>query len=47
MNQMLPYIHNGLEQQKDLVDINVGLNNMLNSKLDGKNPREEFESLLF
>jgi hypothetical protein len=46
MNQMLPYIHHSLEQQRDLVDINIGLNDMLNSKLDGKTPREEFESLL-
>jgi hypothetical protein len=46
MNQMLPYIHNSLEQQKDLLDINIGLNNMPNNKLDWKKPREVFELLL-
>ena len=46
MNQMLPAIHHGLEQQKDLLDINISLNKMINSKLDWKKPREEFASLL-
>jgi hypothetical protein len=46
MNQMMPYIHNSLEQQEGLIDINVGLNEMINSKLDWKNPREAFEALL-
>jgi hypothetical protein len=42
----MPYIHNSLEQQEGLIDINVGLNEMINSKLDWKNPREAFEALL-
>ena len=46
MNQMLPYIHNSLERKRDLLDINIGLNDMLNSKLDWKKPREAFELLL-
>ena len=46
MNQMMPYIHNSLEQQEGLIDIYVGLNEMINSKLDWKNPREAFEALL-
>ena len=46
MNQMLPYIHNRLEREMDLLDINIGLNDMINSKLNWKKPREEFESLL-
>jgi hypothetical protein len=46
MNQMLPYIHHQLEQEKDLLGINIGLNNMPNNKLDWKKPREEFELIL-
>ncbi len=46
MNQMLPYIHNSLEMERDLLDINIGLNNMPNTKLGWKRPREEFELLL-
>ena len=46
MNQMLPYIHNSMEMQKDLLDINTGLNNLPNKKLDFKKPREQFELLL-
>ena len=47
MSQMLPYIHNGLEQEKDLLDINISLNHLPNKKFGWKNPREEFESLFF
>jgi len=46
MNQMLPAIHHDLEQKKDLLDINIDLNNMINSKLEWKTPRKAFESLL-
>ena len=46
MNQMLPAIHHDLEQKKDLLDINIGLNNMINSTLEWENPRKAFESLL-
>ncbi len=46
MNQMLPYIHNSMEMQKDLLDINIGLNNLPNNKLNFKKPREQFELLL-
>jgi len=46
MNQMLLYIHHSMEVKKDLLDINIGLNNLPNSKLDFKNPREQFELLL-
>ena len=46
MNQMLIYIHHSMEVEKDLLDINIGLNNLPNSKLDFKKPREQFELLL-
>ena len=46
MNQMLPYIHHSMEIKKDLLDINIGLNNLPNSKLNFKKPREQFELLL-
>ena len=46
MNQMLIYIHHSMEVEKDLLDINIGLNNLPNCKLDFKKPREQFELLL-
>ncbi len=46
MNQILPYIHHNLENKRDLLDINIGLNDMPNNKLGWKRPREEFELLL-
>ena len=46
MNQMLPYIYHNLDNKRDLLDINIGLNDMPNNKLDWKRPREEFELLL-
>jgi len=46
MNQMLPYIHNCLDREDDLLDIIIGLNNMPIKNLDFKTPREEFELLL-
>ncbi|MEA1956146.1 MAG: hypothetical protein U9N02_06590 [Campylobacterota bacterium] len=44
MNQMLPYIYNSIE--KDLLEINIGLNNIIQNKLDLKRPRKQFELLL-
>jgi len=46
MNQMLPYIHTQMDREKDLLDIQIGLNNLPIKKLDFKTPREEFELLL-
>ena len=46
MNQMLPYIHHNMNEEKDLLDIMIGLNNMPIKKLGFKTPREEFELLL-
>lgn len=46
MNQMLPYIHTQIDREKDLFDIQNGLNDLANKKLDWKTPREEFELLL-
>ena len=46
MNQMLPYIHTQMDRENDLLDIQIGLNNLPVKKLDFKTPREEFELLL-
>ena len=46
MNQMLPYIHTQMDREKDLFDIQTGLNNLPVKKLDFKTPREQFELLL-
>lgn len=46
MNQMLPYIHTQMDRENDLLDIQIGLNNLPIKKLDFKTPREEFELLL-
>jgi len=46
MNQMLPYIHNSMEMQKDLLDINTGLNNLPNKKLGFETSIEQFKLLL-
>jgi hypothetical protein len=46
MSQMLPYIHNGMDMQKDLLSINIGLNNLPNKKLGFEIPIEQFELLL-
>ena len=46
MNQMLPYIHTQMDREKDLFDIQIGLNDLPVEKLDFKTPREEFELLL-
>ena len=46
MSQMLPYIHNSMDMQKDLLDINIGLNNLPNKKLGFETPIEQFELLL-
>jgi hypothetical protein len=46
MNQMLPYIYGSMEQEIDLIEINRGLNDMIQNKLDLKIPRKQFELLL-
>jgi len=46
MNQMLLYIHGRMDREKDLLDIQIGLNNLPVKKLDFKTPREQFEFLL-
>ena len=46
MNQMLPYIHNCMEQEIDLIEINHGLNDIIQDKLELKIPRKQFELLL-
>ena len=46
MNQILPYIHNQMDREKDLLDINIGLNNLPIKKLEFKTAREQFELLL-
>jgi hypothetical protein len=46
MNQMLPYIHSGMEQGIDLIEINHRLNDIIQDKLELKIPRKQFELLL-
>ncbi|MEA3229164.1 MAG: hypothetical protein U9P38_08855 [Campylobacterota bacterium] len=46
MNQMLNYIYGNMEQEKDLLEINIGLNNMIQTKLELKIPRKQLELLL-
>ncbi len=46
MDQMLPSIYSSMENNMDLVDININLNNVINSKLDWHRPRETFDLLL-
>jgi len=46
MNQMLPYIYGCMEKDDSLLDINIGLNNMIQNKLELKIPRKQFELLL-
>ena len=46
MNQMLPYIYGCMEKDDSLLDINIGLNNMIQNKLELKIPKKQFELLL-
>jgi hypothetical protein len=46
MNQMLSYIHNSMDKEKDLLEITKDMSDMPIKKLDFKTPREEFEFLL-
>jgi len=46
MNQMLPYIYGCMEEGDSLLDINIGLNDMIQNKLELKIPRKQFELLL-
>jgi hypothetical protein len=46
MNQMMPYIYTQMDREKDLIDIQIGLNDLPNKKFDWKTSREQFELLL-